>query len=334
MFSRTSQIVRPSFLLYNPTHMDKPKITPKDFFLWAGAVVAFYWSTIAFIFLVFDYINYLFPNALSYYPADPYQSGISAEMASVIVLLPLYIVLMQFIRRDIARDPSRKEVWVRRWAIILTLFVAGVAIAADLITLLTTFLNGEEITIAFLLKVLVVFLVASGVFMHFIADLRGYWELYPSRKRMVVIGIVALAFVTIVSGFFIVGTPGQARLSRFDIQKVNDLQVIQSQVVSYWQAKTALPGSISDLTNSLSYGPMPSDPQTGASYEYQATGSLSFRLCANFNAPSRAERNVYNQAVPVDPYGKQGVLSNNWQHGAGRVCFDRTIDPDFYRPLK
>src|SRR3989338_4869378 len=155
--------------------MDKPKITAKDFFLWAGAMVAFYWSVLAFIFLIFDYINYAFPNPLSYYPSDPYQSGISYEMASLIVLLPLYLFLMRLIRKDIVTDPSRKEIWVRRWALILTLFIAGIAIAVDLIMLLTTFLNGEALTTAFLLKVLIIFLIAGAVFMHFIADLKGHW---------------------------------------------------------------------------------------------------------------------------------------------------------------
>src|SRR3990167_7982518 len=132
--------------------MEKPKTTAKDFFLWAGAMVAFYWSVIAYTFLVFDYINYVYPNVLAYYPADPYQSGISFEMASVIVLLPIYLLLMWLIHRDAARDPSRGEIWVRRWALILTLFVAGIAMAADLITLLTTFLSGEALTLAFMLK--------------------------------------------------------------------------------------------------------------------------------------------------------------------------------------
>src|SRR3989344_4447549 len=145
--------------------MDNTKVTAKDFFLWAGAMGAFYWSVIAYVFLTFDYINYAFPNALAYYPSDPYQSGISYEMASVIVLLPVYLLLMHLIRGDINRDPSRKDIWVRRWALILTLFVAGIAIAADLITLLTTFLNGEALAAAFLLKGLIVFLVAGGVFL-------------------------------------------------------------------------------------------------------------------------------------------------------------------------
>ena len=316
--------------------MDKPKTTAKDFFVWAGAMVAFYWSVLAFIFLIFDYINYTFPNPLSYYPADPYQSGISYEMASLIVLLPLYLFLMRLIRKDIVTDPSRKEIWVRRWALILTLFIAGIAIAVDLIMLLTTFLNGEALTTAFLLKVLIILLVATGVFMHFSADLKGYWEAFPLRKRAVEIGVAILAVVTIISGFFIVGTPAQARLARFDAQKVSDLQNIQSQIVYYWQAKQKLPAAIIDLNNSLNYGPVPIDTQSGEPYVYQATGALSFKICAVFNTEGRGNQNGYSETrvmMPV-PVGGKGMMQDNWQHGMGQVCFDRTIDPSFYPPLK
>jgi len=313
--------------------MDKPKTTAKDFFLWAGAIISFYWSVIAFILLTFDYINYAFPNALSYYPVDPYQSGISYEMASIIVLLPIYMLLMWLIHKDIERDASRKEIWVRRWALILTLFVAGIAMAIDLITLLTTFLNGEALTMAFLLKVLIIFLIAAGVFMHFIADLKGYWDAFPARRNAVRMGVGILAVVTIVAGFFIVGTPGQARLARFDAQKVSDLQNIQSQVITYYQAKQMLPKTITDLNNSLSYGPVPVDPQTGESYGYQPAEGLSFKVCANFNSVSRTNQGAYTQPVAVTPAGEKGRMQDNWQHGSGQVCFDRTIDPSFYPPL-
>ncbi|MHB1769816.1 MAG: DUF5671 domain-containing protein [Minisyncoccota bacterium] len=313
--------------------MEKSKITPKDFFLWAGAMVAFYWSVLAFIFLVFDYINYAFPNALAYYPADPYQSGISNEMASLIVLFPLYLLLMRFIRSDIARDPSRKDVWVRRWALLLTLFIAGVAIAVDLITLLTTFLNGESLTTTFLLKVLTVFLVASGVFMHFIADLRGYWDAFPLRRHSVGVGVAVLGLVTIAAGFFIVGTPAEARLARYDAQKVNDLQNIQSRVVQYWQAKKTLPATLSDLNDPLSYGPLPTDAQTGESYVYKTTGALSFKLCATFNTVSRGNQNAYAEPSMPTRFGGK-TMQDNWQHGSGQTCFERTIDPSFYPPIK
>ncbi len=316
--------------------MDKPKTTPKDFFMWAGAIVSFYWSIIAFILLTFDYINYTFPNALTYYPADPYQSGISYEMASIIVLLPIYLLLMWFIHKDVTRDPSRNEIWVRRWAILLTLFVAGAAITVDLITLLTTFLNGEELTIAFLLKVLIIFLVAAGVFMHFIADLKGYWDSFPGRRNIVRIIVAVLAVSTIIAGFFIVGTPAQARLARFDAQKVSDLQNIQYRVTNFYQAKQKLPSVITNLSDSLSYGPLPLDPQTGESYVYQPGEGLSFKLCAVFNSQSRANQNTSPEFRAIEPMPIETKLGtqDNWQHGAGEVCFERTIDPAFYPPIK
>lgn len=314
--------------------MDKPKTTAKDFFLWAGAIVSFYWSVIAFILLTFDYINYTFPNALSQYPVDPYQSGISYEMASVIVLFPLYLLLIRLIQNDIVRDPSRKEIWVRRWALILTLFIAGIAMATDLITLLTTFLNGEALTIAFLLKVFVIFLIAAGVFMHFIADLRGYWDTYPQRRNMVRVGVTICVLGTIIAGFFIVGTPAQARLQRYDAQKVSDLQNIQSNITTYYQAKQKLPATITDLNNSLQYGPIPVDTQTGVAYGYEATGALSFKLCAVFNTQSRVNQVTYTQPMAVTPSGSKEVQPDNWQHASGTVCFERTIDPSFYPPLR
>ena len=191
-------------------------------------------------------------------------------------------------------------------------------------------------TTAFLLKLLVILLVASGVFMHFIADLKGYWDMFPLRKRAVSIGVAVLAVVTIGSGFFIVGTPAQARLTRFDVQKVTDLQNIQYRITSYWQAKQKLPATIDDLADAIQYGPLPVDPQTNSSYEYQTTGTLSFNLCAVFNTQSRTDQSTFtDRAVISVPAGGKGMtLQDNWQHGTGKVCFDRTIDPSFFPPLK
>ena len=172
--------------------------------------------------------------------------------------------------------------------------------------------------------------------MHFIADLKGYWDAFPQRRNWVRIGVGILVVVTIVAGFFIVGTPAQARLARFDTQKVNDLQNIQSQIIGFYQAKQKLPGTITDLNNSLAYGPVPVDPQSGEAYGYQPGEGLSFKLCANFNAQSRGNQNMYpeTQAITPTALGGKARLPDYWQHGSGQVCFDRTIDPAFYPPLK
>lgn len=314
--------------------MDKPKTTPKDFFLWAGAMVSLYASVVAFISLYFNYINYAFPNALkdSYYYGypDPYQGGISYAMATLIVLTPVFLILMRLIRRDIETDKSRSEIWVRRWALFLTLFVAGATIIVDLITLLYTFLSGGDLTIAFLLKVLVVLLVAAAGFMHFLADLWGYWVQYPNRAKAIGYGVGALVVLSIIAGFFIIGTPSQAREYRLDEQRAQDLQSLQSQILSFYQQKQLLPNSLSQLEDPTLYYNVPTDPATGAPYEYIKDADLGFQLCATFTHESRAGVNGRSMATP-EAYGIKG--GGDWKHGVGRTCFVRSIDPDFYPPL-
>ncbi len=305
--------------------MDKPKTTPKDFFLWAGAMVTLYAGVVSLITLLFNYINYSFPDPLQYY-GDPYSSGIPYAMASLIVLTPVLMVMMRIIRSNIAKDATRNDIWVRRWALFLTVFVAGATIVVDLIVLLTTFLSGEELTLAFLLKVLVVLLVAGAGFLHFLADLRGYWTSNAAQARMVNWGVGVLVLVSIVAGFVIVGTPQDARLYRLDQQKVNDLQSIQWQVVNFWQQKQSIPAALNELNDPLSGFMVPTDVQTGESYGYERTSNSSFKLCATFNMPSRSGGEV----SVAEPYRYEG--EGNWSHEAGEVCFDRTIDPERYPP--
>lgn len=311
--------------------MEKPKTTPKDFFLWAGAMLSLYGGVVAFLALIFDYINYTFPDTLNGYYGDPYSS-ISYEMAALIVLAPVFLGLMRVIRRGIVQDSSRGEIWVRRWALFLTVFIAGATIIIDLITLLTTFLSGDDLSVRFLLKVAIVLLVAAAGFMHFLADIWGYWQKFPGRARSVNWATALLILIAVVAGFFIVGTPQQARQYRLDETRVSNLQNIQWQVISYWQKKQSLPATLTDVNDPIANYTVPADPATGASYVYKRTSPLDFTLCATFAEPSRGPSAV---TVP-EPAGVSGAPSktDSWQHAAGEVCFDRSIDPQLYPPLK
>jgi hypothetical protein len=311
--------------------MEKAKTGAKDFFLWAGAMLFLYADLVAFITLLFGYIDYVFPNALNYYPTNPYDSGMSYQMAVLIVLVPAFLILMHFIRRDISANESRADIWVRKWALYLTLFVAGITVAADLITLLYYFLSGQDITVRFLLKVAVVALVGAALFMHFMADIWGYWLKFPNKARMVGAGAGILVVLTILAGFLIVGTPWQAREYRIDTQRVNDLQNIQWQIVNYWQQKQKLPASLADLGDSISGWNAPIDPKTGEAYTYKVVGDTSFDLCATFSNVSIGSDIGRNIAYPTEPYG--AGISDNWSHGSGTICFSRTIDPERYPPV-
>lgn len=301
----------------------KAKITPKDFFLWAGAMVTLYVSTFSFIALLFIYIDYAFPNVLRYQP-DPYASGLPYQMASLIVLTPVFLVIMRLIRRAIEDDASRYDVWIRRWSLVLTLFAAGATMVIDVIVLLNQFLSGQELTLGFILKTLIVFLVAGALFLHFLADIRGYWKARPDYARLIGIGVGIMIIIAIVSGFFIVGTPHDARLARFDTERTNDLSSIQWQIVNYWQSKEMLPETLAKLEDPISGFEAPTDPQTGEPYTYKKTGTLTFTLCAVFSRESFrfGEENTARPSAEL--------LKENWEHGTGEVCFEREIDPELY----
>jgi len=310
------------------------KITPKDFFLWAGAMVAFYVSVFSFISLMFEYINYAFPDALMYMPTA-YSGSMRFDIAALIVLFPVFLIVMRVIRADIAREAGKRDLWVRRWALVFTLFVAGATVVIDLITLVTNFLGGD-LTQAFLLKVLVVFLVAGAGFLHFFADIKGYWDVNRDKVKMVGWAAAVAIVCAIAAGFLIMGSPANVRLYRFDEQKVNDLQGIQWQVVTYWQQKESLPTSLTELADPLSNYVPALDPQSQQPYEYGATGALSFSLCATFNAETQNGSTNNTRAIPASPesFAIKGLPSqaDSWYHGAGRVCFERTIDPVRYPP--
>ena len=307
------------------------KVTPKDFFLWLGAVIALYSSVGALIALLFQYINYAFPDPLAYYYVDPFSSGMRFSMATLMVMVPVAILIFRFIRKDISAVPEKKELWIRRWALVLTVFLAALVVVGDLITLINYFLGGD-LTTQFLLKVGVVLLVAGGVFLHFLADMRGYWVANPGRAQMVGMGAGLVVLASIIAGFFIMGTPGEVRLMRYDDEKISSLQNIQWQIVNYYQQKQQIPASLDDLEDPISGYQNPVDPQTGAAYRYEKTGDLTFKLCATFNKDGDENRGTSSIAYPAEPYGMP-TKGETWNHGTGEVCFDRTIDPERYPPF-
>ena len=126
-------------------------------------------------------------------------------------------------------------------------------------------------------------------------------------------------------------------LIKMDERRVSDFQTIPLQIINYWQRKESLPVSLNDLADPISGFIVPKDSQTGQVYEYNVLGGLKFELCAVFSTTSLDE-GVQRQAqqpkaVPIAIDGRSSYISDVWWHDVGRVCFERTIDPDLYPPL-
>lgn len=303
----------------------KPRTTPKDFFLYAGVMVLLYGSIISLINLLFAYINYSFPDQLNYY-YDPFSGTIRWAMAFLIILFPAFLVGTWFINKDLRIHPEKDSIGIRKWLTFLALFIAGAGILVDLSFLVYTFLGGE-ITTRFILKVLAILVIAGYALSYYLLDLRG--RIRENKKLGQIFGGVAalLVLASLVSGFFIVGSPSTQRDLRFDQQRIGDLQNIQWQIVNYWQTKRALPQSLDDLNDSLSGFSSPVDPETGEAYKYVRKEGLSFELCGTFKLENNEESlDGYRSKTPAVISG----VEDSWAHEAGEYCFERVIDPDRY----
>jgi hypothetical protein len=145
--------------------------------------------------------------------------------------------------------------------------------------------------------------------------------------RYFIWGAIAFVVIVVIGAFFVIGSPAHQRLVRFDERRVGDLAFIQDHIINYWQAKSALPAELADLEDPVRGVSVPVDPKTGLEYEYIANAENTFTLCAVFDLESDKDTEEYGS-----PY-YYGRTPANWQHSAGRACFEREIDPDVYRPL-
>lgn len=309
--------------------MNQTKTTPKDFFLHLGATVALYVGIVSIINLYFSVVNYYFPDVLA---GSYYASYIALPISVLIVVVPVLYVLEWLIKKDLNLIPDKAESWIRKWRIYLTLFLAGVVMAGDLIVLINTYLSGE-ISARFIYKFLIVLVIMGIVFVYYI--LEKIEKSVKLKSVLAYVGII-ISILAIVLGFMVVGSPTKQRNIRFDSQRVSDLQNIQYQILNYWQQKSKLPSDLKEMKDPLSGVSIPTDPSTKIEYEYriknQATNT--FELCSVFSLKTQDNkgRGAYYDSIATSYY--PGFENDSWNHEPGRVCFERTIDSEKYPPYK
>ncbi len=302
--------------------------TPKDVFSHLLAIITLYLGVVSVIALMFQYINTLFPDRLDAFYYDPSLDVIRRSAASLIVVWPVHILMSWIIGRDMRAHTEKRGMAIRKWLTYLTIFAAALTIIIDLITLLYNFLGGE-LTLRFALKVLVVLIVASGVFGYYLFDIRREDAHDSLRPKQLAWLVSALLIVAIGASFFIIGSPAGIRARKFDDERLQNLQLIQGEITNYWSQKENLPLSLDDLKDSISGFVPPSDPETGKAYEYDPTGPLSFNLCAVFKTKTQRQNNS-EQKIPSSAKLIPEPYQQNWGHDTGRVCFARSIDPERY----
>ncbi len=135
------------------------------------------WAT-SLILLFFTYIDLAFPDPASrttYYAMEAALSSLRFSLAALIVSFPTFLMLWHFLLREVRRHPEKAKGAIRRWLAYLALFVGSVTLAADVITLIYFLLEGQ-LTVRFLLKVTVLFLIAGNLVLYLAFTLRSETE--------------------------------------------------------------------------------------------------------------------------------------------------------------
>jgi hypothetical protein len=129
--------------------------------------------------------------------------------------------------------------------------------------------------------------------------------------RLFTVASSLVVVVTVVWGAVLVGSPGTARLQRFDRQRLSDLRTIFREVQSLCydpdiknELKRPLPETLEQVAaQARSERINLTDPETGEQYAYRLKDATTYELCATFSLSRDSDVDVF------------------WNHPPGRHCF-------------
>ena len=159
-----------------PVPRARPYLSAREAFMYLVLFGTLYVSAYSLGSLLFDLINVAFPD-----PADNtnflgspeyVRASIRWAVSALIVAFPVFAFTSWITSRAIRLDPTKRASKIRRWLTYWTLFVASGALIGDVTTLVYNVLGGEA-TLRFLLKVLVVGIIAGAAFTYYLRDLRA-----------------------------------------------------------------------------------------------------------------------------------------------------------------
>jgi hypothetical protein len=155
-----------------PVPRPRPYLSAREAFLYLVLFSTLYLSAWNLGSLLFHLINRAFPD-----PAEQADlvsrlgDAIRWSAAALIIVFPVFLYVARYLGRELAASPVKRLSAIRRWLTYLTLFVASMVLIGDMTALIYRLLGGE-MTIRFVLKVVVAAVIAGTVFGYYLSDLR------------------------------------------------------------------------------------------------------------------------------------------------------------------
>jgi hypothetical protein len=293
--------------------------TAKNFALQLGSLIALYASLSSLLVVTFGVINIIYPDvAAGYWEYDSTQSSIRFGIAMLLVFFPTYLFLTRLVN-EIRRKETGAYLALTKWVVYLSILVGSLVLLGDFVTVILAYLNGE-ITIRFILKALAVAVAVVSAVYYYYQDAKGHWNTHEGTSKLFALGATAVVVLVLILGFSNSDTPTKVREMKIDNQQVSDLSDMQYRIEDHYRINNALPKDVATVYVGV---PAPKAAEGKASYEYKVVDTDTYELCATFAYPSQNTGAGMSQPSPAfdelkNPY-------NNWDHGASKTCFERTI---------
>ena len=291
--------------------------TARNFALQLGSLITLYVSIVATLMVVFGAINVLYPDAASYgWEYSSSQEGMRTGIAMLVVFFPVFLITTRMVNR-IRRTETGTYLVLTKWLVYLSLLAGGAVLLGDIVTVILGYLNGE-LTTRFLLKAIALSVVIGCALFYYAKDAQGYWLTHEKESKLYGLVAIAIAVSALVVGFMYSDSPTKVREMKIDAEQVNNLSDMQWRIEDHYRINKALPKTTDELYVGI---PPTNAPEGRAAYEYKTIDEDTYQLCATFMYPSTPNEMgtfAYTDSSMKNPY-------NNWDHGEGVTCFERTI---------
>lgn len=154
-----------------PVPRPRASLSARDAFLYLVLFATLYYSAFHLGSLLFDLINHALPDPAENRAYAALGSSMRWSVASLLIAFPVFAFVARYLSKELERAPIKRLSPVRRWLTYLTLYLAAIALICDFTTLVYNLLGGE-LSLRFVLKVLVVAVIAGTIFGYYLRDLR------------------------------------------------------------------------------------------------------------------------------------------------------------------
>lgn len=147
----------------------------RDAFLHLLTFGSLYVCSTSVIMLLLTYLDFAFPDPAwrtSYNQLQALLSIIRVQLAIVIVAFPIFLIMWNYLLREVHRHPEAAKGVLRRWLGNLSLFIGAITLSGNTMTLIYFLLEGQ-LTVRFVLKAAVLFLIAGGLVGYLALTLRS-----------------------------------------------------------------------------------------------------------------------------------------------------------------